>query len=120
MVNIVPLTRSHLDNMGTPTPPHTIRGMAIVEGGKTLAFGGIYVAGDRYVMAAEVTEEMHDQLRRGRHVREFMRCARAVLAMAKAGIPVYSLADPEKYGSASVLEHLGFHHVNEDLWATSA
>lgn len=116
MLEILPVTKCHLRGLGIGPIPRTIRGMAIVRGEEVLALGGIYLEHDHYVMAAEVSEEMHRALRRGRYVREFMRCARAVLALAKPGIPVYSLADPDKYGSARVLEHLGFHQVMKDTW----
>ena len=102
--------------MGISAPPRTIKGRALVDGDKTLGFGALYVGSASYVMAAEVSDELRQAMRRGRYVRDFMRCAREVIALATAPLPIDSIADPEKYGSAKVLKHLGFKHVREDIW----
>lgn len=109
MFEIVPLEEKHLKASGHDRVPVTIRGVAVIEGEQVLLMTGLYLSEGCMVMGSKFSQEFRTILNAGHGRKALLRAGRAALAFVDGRkLPVYAVADPEVYGSARLLEHLGF------------
>ena len=117
MFNIVPLTDRHMKDVGYKQVSATVRGCAMVDGEKTLGIAGLCLGDGHLVLAAKLSQELYSLMRAGRGRKEVLRGTRQVLEFANdRRLPVYSIAEPNIYGSENMLRHLGFKHKRGPLW----
>lgn len=113
MIQIHNATPELLARTRLPNPQRTIRGLVAIDSDTNEPVGlvAMYADGHRMVMLADLS----DQIRQDK--RTLVRGYRAILAMAaKHKAPVHAIADPDIPGSAALLEHMGFEHLNGDLY----
>jgi len=113
MMRIVPATPELLERTRVGKPPMSMRALVgLDEHDNVVAVAGMYPAGHRMVLFADLT----DQLRGNK--RDLIRGIRALMELAaKRNAPVHALADPEIEGSRALLEHMGFKNLTGDLYA---
>lgn len=91
--------------------PHGSRTLVGILDGEPIGVVGLYPERGRMIMFSELKPPAKS------YPQVILRTARTMLAsIAHLQVPVHAKADPEIYGSARLLEHLGFVHLREDTY----
>lgn len=115
---IVPMTVAHVAQVWGEPAPVTFRGLAVVDGDKTLGVTGIYPDQARFVLVAKIAPEGRALINSGRHLKTLMVAARRVLAIASQWrMPVHAVPEPDTPGAENMLKHLGFSPIFKDVWS---
>jgi len=112
MTEIVPATPELLSSYYGSPPARSQRAVAVVKDGSVIGVGGVYADGDRQVMFSDMTDELR------RDKRALIMGMRAVMKLAaRRALPVVAEADAEIEGSEKLLEHMGFEHIGQRIYA---
>ena len=113
MITIHPANPESLARTRVGTPTRTMRALvATDDDNQVVGVVGMYADGYRMVLFADLSDTIRADKR------ALIRGYRAVLNLAAAKkAPVHAVADPEIPGSRTLLEHMGFRHLNGDLFA---
>lgn len=117
-LEIVPVTAEHVAQVWDEPAPKTFRGLAVVDGEKTLGVTGIYPDQACFVLVAKIAPEGRERINGGRNLRTLMIAARRVLKLASRWqMPVHAVPDPGIPGATNMLKHLGFAPYFKDTWS---
>jgi len=86
------------------------KAFAVVEDGKILGMGGIYIDNTRQILYSKSTEDFKD------NKRLVIQITRKLLEVADKKLPIHAIADENKDGSEKLLKHFGFYPLKDRLW----
>lgn len=95
--------------------PVTITGITAVHNGVTIAMWATYAEAGRVVLTFKAFDEARGILRA--HIKTVLRAVRALILRARQyQLPIQSVADTQYPRAAELLEHLGFRHLERNLY----
>lgn len=121
MFKVVPLEEAHMKAIGYDKTPTTVRGVAVLDGDKVMLVTGIYFGEACWILASKFSPEYKALLLKGRERKAMLKAGHQVLDMVRGRkLPLYAIADPDAYGSVTLLKHLGFTHYRKDAYVWAA
>ena len=117
LVNLRPTTETDVRALYGKPLDVTIIGITGVQDGQPLGFAAIFPGDGCMVMISRICDDARQHLHQHQHARALLRAARALQAIAKQHrLPIRAVADRQFNRSAALLKHLGFRHIEKDVY----
>lgn len=107
MIEIVPATKEHIKALYDEPLGLTVRAISVIDGERVLGVAGVYWSNGQKVAFANFTDELRSK------PRILIAGARMMAQMLEASI---ARCDPNIEKAESFLRHLGFTHIEGDIW----
>ncbi len=103
-------TKQHFDDLGEKLRRGG-KAIAAIMDGRTVGVAGYYLDNGRVIVFSTITPELR------LYKRTIVKGAAMVMDMAnRVQAPAHALADPETYGSDTLLRHFGFEQLDRDIY----
>lgn len=122
VLEIVPTNAEFLEKFYGMRPPMRLKSITVLKDGEPIAVAGTYFEKEQsgyghYILFMDLLEGIELQGNK----RTLVKAYRILMNQLRdKKFPVYSLADPQIEGSTTLLEHLGFEHMNGDIYQWQA
>lgn len=105
MIEFVPATRGHMEELGQS---FTARAVAAIDGERVLGMGGVRYAGCNKELFMRIDDELRkNKVKLYRIIKKYVDSIDG---------PLYATSDREIDGSDRLLMHLGFKNIGGDVW----